>query len=319
MSPSDYRKELTAKIIQQLEAGTAPWIKPWDPSMSAPGTPHNGVSGREYHGGNALWLSCQGYADPRWCTYKQATEQGWQVQKGERSTLVEYWNWTENRKDEHGKSVEVKLDQPRVFYASVFNVSQMENVPEYKPEARAWEPLEEAERILSASGARIYYNKQDTAYYSPRSDSIHMPPRSLFPDPRSFYATALHELGHWTGHQDRLNRELVSKFGTAEYAKEELRADLASYFVSARLGLPHDPGQHAAYVGSWIQALQQDHNEIHRAARDAEKICEFVLQFQLEKSQIKEQSHEQPSQTATPSPTAQPSRRQREKEVELEC
>ena len=319
MNPADYRKDLTAKIIQQLEAGTAPWVKPWDPSMGLPGAPHNAVSGREYHGGNQLWLSCQGHADPRWATYRQASEQGWIVRKGERSVQVEYWQWTEQKRDEQGKAIEVKLDTPRVFYANVFNASQMENVPEYKPEPPAWEPLEEAERILKASGARMYFNKQDTAYYSPRSDSIHMPPKSLFPDARSFYSTALHELGHWTGHSSRLDRDLVNKFGSPEYAKEELRAELASFFVSARLGLPHDPGQHAAYVGSWIEALQKDHNEIHRAARDAEKICEYVLQFQLEKSQVKEESKEQPVTVATPSSPAQPSRRQRTKEVELEC
>lgn len=316
MSPTDYRKDLTNRIIQQLEAGTAPWVKPWDPSMSVPGTPHNGVSGREYHGGNALWLSCQGYADPRWATYKQASEQGWKVRRGERSTLVEYWQWSEQKRDPDGKMVETKLDTPRVFYASVFNATQMENVPEYRPDVLPWEPLQEAEKILSASGARIYYNKQDTAYYSPRSDSIHMPPKQLFPDARSFYATALHELGHWSGHPSRLNRDLAHKFGSPEYAREELRAELASFFISSRLGLPHDPGQHAAYVGSWIEALSKDHNEIHRASRDAEQICQYVLQFQLEKTQSKEQ--EQPSQ-ASPSHQAQPSRRQRSREVELEC
>lgn len=314
MSPSDYRKDLTAKIIQQLEAGTAPWVKPWNPDMAPPGTPHNAVSQREYHGGNQLWLQCQGYADPRWATYKQASEQGWQVRRGEKSTLVEYWQWTEQKRDELGKTVEVKLDVPRVFYASVFNAGQMENVPEYKPTPPAWEPLEEAEKILKASGARLYFNKTDTAYYSPRSDSIHMPPKSLFPDARGFYSTALHELGHWSGHSSRLNRDMTHKFGSPEYAREELRAELASFFISARLGIPHDPGQHAAYVGSWIQVLQQDHNEIHRAARDAQRICEFVLEFQKEKTLTQEQS----TPLASPS-LAQPSRRVRTREVELEC
>jgi antirestriction protein ArdC len=316
MNPSDYRKDLTQRIIQQLEAGTAPWIKPWDASMALPGMPHNAASGREYRGGNQLWLQCQGYADPRWATYRQATEQGWQVRKGERSTLVEYWQWSKAGIEKQGKVIEIKLDQPRVFYASVFNAAQMENVPEYQSEPLKWEPREEAEKILVASGARMYFTKQDTAYYSPRSDSIHMPPKALFPDSRSFYGTALHELGHWTGHSSRLDRDLVNKFGSPEYAKEELRAELASYFLSARLGLPHDPGQHAAYVGSWIEALSNDHNEIHRASKDAEQICQYVMQFQLENVQAKEQ--EQPSPVATPSPTAQPSR-QRSKEVELEC
>ena len=91
-------------------------------------------------------------------------------------------------------------------------------------------------------------------------------------------------LGHWSGHQSRLARDLAHKFGTEGYAKEELRAELASYFLSARLGIPHDPSQHAAYIGNWIEVLRKDHNELFRAAKDAEQITEFVLQFQKEKT-----------------------------------
>lgn len=316
MNPANYRKDLTERIIRQLEAGTAPWQKPWNSDLSPlHGTPHNAVTERPYHGGNHLWLTCQGYADQRWCTYRQAQEQGWQVRKGEHSTTVEYWQWSERQKDESGKFVEVKLDQPRVFYAAVFNASQIEHVPEAKPVTLQWQPEDSAERILQGSGADIRYDKSDTAFYSPVHDTIHMPPRMLFNDARAFYSTALHELGHWSGHPSRLNRDLSHRFGSEGYAREELRAELASFFVASRLGIPHDPGQHAAYVGSWIDALRQDHNEIFRAAKDAEKICEFVLEFQKEKTLAQDttQATDKPVETATM--TA----KKRAREVELEC
>lgn len=325
MNPTDYRKTLTEKIIAQLEAGTAPWQRPWNPELAAFGEPHNAVTGRPYHGGNHLWLNCQGHADPRWCTYKQAAEQGWQVRRGEKATQVEYWQWTEQKKDEQGKTVEVKLEQPRVFYASVFNASQMENVPEYKPKAFAWEPEVAAEQIIKASGADIRHDKTDVAFYSPVHDTIHVPPKILFQEAKDYYGVVLHELGHWSGHPSRLARDLAHSFGSPGYAREELRAELASYFLASRLGIPHDTEQHAAYVGSWIQALSKDHNEIFRAAKDAEKITEFVLAFQQEKTQEQAPAHpsvivtEKPVQTPE-LPAGKPSRtRKPSREVELEC
>lgn len=322
MNPATYRKDLTAQIIRQLETGTAPWQKPWNPDL-APlhGTPHNAVTERPYHGGNQLWLTCQGYADPRWCTYRQAQEQGWQVRKGEHSTAIEYWQWSERQKDEAGKFVEVKLDQPRVFYANVFNAGQIEGVPEARPVSLQWQPEEAAERILVASRADIRYDKTDTAFYSPRHDTIHLPPKMMFPDAQAFYGVALHELGHWSGHPSRLNRDLAHRFGSEGYAREELRAELASFFVASRLGIQHDPGQHAAYVDSWIKALQEDHNEIFRAAKDAEKITEYVLAFQQERTQHQDikavETGTRSSETfGSPKPGLV---RQTRKEVELEC
>lgn len=324
MNPTDYRKTLTEKIISQLEAGTAPWQKKWHPELAAVGEPHNAVTGRPYHGGNHLWLNCQGHADPRWCTYKQAAEQGWQVRKGEKAVQVEYWQWTEQKKDEQGKTVEVKLEQPRVFYASVFNAVQMENVPEYQPKAFDWEPEAAAEQIIKASGADIRHDKTDMAFYSPAHDTIHVPPKMLFPEAKDYYGVVLHELGHWSGHPSRLARDLAHSFGSPEYAREELRAELASYFLASRLGIPNDTEQHAAYVGSWIEALRKDHNEIFRAAKDAEKITEFVLAFQQDKTQ--EQAATPTAETAsvtTPQPAlpVEPPKRRRQatKEVELEC
>lgn len=285
MSNSEYCTQLTQCIIEQLEAGTAPWQKPWDPSRVLSTMPTNAVTNRAYHGGNRLWLDCQGYADNRWCTYKQAQANGWQVQKGERASVVEYWQWEREQPDASGALKLVKLDVPRVFYARVFNVTQMEGVPEIAsplPVADTFERHEAAERLLTQSGASILHDQKNNAFYNPKADQIHLPPKQVFTAESRYYATAIHELGHWSGHSSRLNRDLQNTFGSEDYAREELRAELASYFVCSKLCLSHDPGPHASYINSWIQVLKADHNEVFRAARDAENISEYLLTFSQE-------------------------------------
>jgi len=294
----DYRQELTDKIIEQMENGTAPWLKPWDPSMAERRLPYNPTTNSMYKGANSIALTIEGRGDPRWMTYKQAAEKGWQVRKGEKGTLIEYWKFSEKEKvlDESGKPVrnaqgeeitrDVKLQQPRVFRAVVFNAEQIDGIPELKREKLGyqWEPIERAEKILQASGAKIIHDQSNRAFYSSMVDEIHMPGKQQFPSQAAYYSTALHELGHWTGHESRLNRQLGNVFGSPDYAKEELRAELSSYFTAEKLGIPHEPGQHAAYVKSWVQALKDDKNEIFRASRDAEKITEYVIGLDQEKT-----------------------------------
>ncbi|MEM8515357.1 putative DNA primase/helicase [Massilia sp. MP_M2] len=295
----DYRTILTEKLIEQLEAGTAPWQKPWDAAAGISRLPYNPATGKEYRGANSLYLSMHGHNDPRWATYKQAAAEGWQVRKGEKGALIEYWKMSEERPmldentgkpifDDQGKpkTVHVTLERPQVFRAVVFNASQMDGVPELTKEPRQyeWDPVQRAEQILEASGAKIYHDQNDRAFYRPSTDQIHLPGREQFPSESAYYSTALHELGHWTGHETRLDRDLTGGFGSPDYAKEELRAELSSYFMADKLGIQHDPGQHAAYVGSWIKVLKEDKNEIFRAAKDAEKITEFVLQLDRDRS-----------------------------------
>ncbi|WP_140410188.1 zincin-like metallopeptidase domain-containing protein, partial [Escherichia coli] len=111
------------------------------------------------------------------------------------------------------------------------------------------------------------------------------PQQAAFPSADRYYATALHELGHWTGHASRLDRDLAHPFGSEGYAKEELRAEIASMIMGDELGIGHDPSQHVAYVKSWIKALQDDPLEIFRAAADAEKIQGFVLGLEQQRTQ----------------------------------
>ncbi len=284
-----FHEQVAENLIEQLKKGVAPWQKPWKPGDLLAVLPVNPTTGKRYRGINSLNLMSRAHTDPRWLTYKQAAALNAQVRKGEKSTLVQYWKFTEEhiKKDDNGNPVlnsegkpikeQVRLERPRVFYASVFNAQQMDNLPELSIKAPDWDPLERAEHILQASNAVIRHGEADRAFYRPSTDSIHLPHKHQFPTPDRYYATALHELGHWTGHELRLNRDLSHPFGSECYAKEELRAEIASMLLSGELGIGHDPGQHVAYVNSWIKALQEDPTEIFRAAADAEKIQDYVL------------------------------------------
>ena len=144
------------------------------------------------------------------------------------------------------------------------------------------------------SGARISHDQADRAFYDRLSDTIHLPPRAAFKTPGDYYGTALHELAHWSGHEKRLNRETLNesyRFGDLNYAKEELRAELASVFLMAERGIPHNPDSHAAYLGSWLQVLRDDKHEIFRAARDAHRAADLLLALEPHKSLDEALSH----------------------------
>jgi antirestriction protein ArdC len=301
----DFRQEVTDRIVRMLEEGVAPWQKPREPGAAPAGMPMNPTTDKAYRGGNAIHLMAtalrRGYDDPRWMTYKQAADQGWQVRRGEKGTQIEFWEVEPVRdKDrsaqpENGEAGE-KTDRNHGREASrlihrvytVFNAKQVEGIPAYtRKEHSTFEAIESAEKILHHSGARIAHDQANRAFYSRASDKIHLPPREAFKDPAGYYGTALHELAHWTGHPSRLNRQTLNemyRFGDTAYAKEELRAELASVFLAAERGIPHDPAQHAAYVGSWIATLKQDKNEIFRAAHDASAATDFLLSLERDRS-----------------------------------
>jgi putative DNA primase/helicase len=285
-----FHEKVAERLIEQLQAGTAPWQKPWKAGEPGAFMPMNPVTGNRYKGINAIHLMSQGFADVRWMTYKQAAAAEAQVRKGEKGTAIQYWKFSEeqNAVDGDGKPIldakgesakhSVQLERPRVFFATVFNAEQIDGLPAAAARTdKQWHPLDRAERILELSGASIRHGEQNRAFYRLSTDSIHLPNKDQFLTADLYYATALHELGHWTGHASRLARDLAHPFGSEAYAKEELRAEIASMILGDELGLGHDPAQHAAYVGSWIKALQDDPLEIFRAAADAEKIQSYVL------------------------------------------
>lgn len=300
--PRDFRQEVTDRIIGMLESGVAPWQKPWNPGEASVGMPKNPTTDRNYRGGNALHLMAtalqRGYNDPRWMTYKQASDQGWQVRRGEKGTQIEFWevkpaereaspgDGADRNNARNGRDGRDSRLVHRVY--TVFNARQIDGVPEYQPKRPTpFEVVNSAEKILDNSGANINHDQGDRAFYNRASDSIHLPPKEAFKDAAGYYGTALHELAHWTGHPSRLDRPTLNtsyRFGDTNYAKEELRAELASVFLAAERGIPHDPEQHAAYVGSWIKSLRQDKNEIFRAAHDASLATDYLLTLERDRS-----------------------------------
>ncbi len=296
-----FHEEFAEKIIEHLKAGTAPWQQPWHPGKTL-AAPHNPASGTVYRGMNRVHLALSGYEDPRWMTLRQANDNGLRILPGSRATPVVYFQFTkeQDRIGEDGKPVlgedgnpqkqTVELDKPIIRFAHVFNAEQIDGMPplELTDKAFEWEPVEKAENILSASGADIRHDQSNRAFYRYVTDSIHLPPRENFEEPGLYYGTALHELGHWTRHASRLDRE-NGPFGSEMYAREELRAEIASWMLGQDIGIPHDPEQHAAYVNSWIKALEDDPYEIVRACRDAEQIKEYILGLEMKKELVVEQ------------------------------
>ncbi|GAB3129304.1 zincin-like metallopeptidase domain-containing protein [Novispirillum itersonii] len=289
-----FRDRVVAEMLRHIEAGTAPWQKPWKPGEYRE-QPMNPTTGKPYRGMNAVWLETHGYADPRWMTYKQAQSVGAQVRKGERGCQIEYWQRSETKplldasgkpvlaEDGRPKTTSYELERPRVFRATVFNGSQIEGLEPHRPKTMdpAFQPLAEAEKLLAAGGVEIRHDQHDRAFYRPGSDRIHLPPRETFRGAEEYYATALHELAHATGHPSRLARDMSGGFGSENYAREELRAEMAAYMVNTSLGLGHNPERHAAYVGSWLSALKDDRNLLFQAARDAETIQTWITQPDL--------------------------------------
>jgi len=235
----------------------------------------------------------RGYEDPRWMTYKQASDHGWQVRRGEKGTQIEYWDVkSASDKTQPGGTEQGNADaeRSRLIHRvyTVFNARQIEHIPPHTPKlSTAFETVRAGEQILKNSGANITHDQADQAFYSRSQDSIHLPPKDAFKDAAGYYGTALHELARWSGHPSRLDRSTLSesyRFGDANYAKEELRAELASVFLAAQRGIPHNPEQHAAYVGSWVAALKRDKNEIFRAAHDASAATDFLLTLERDRS-----------------------------------
>jgi antirestriction protein ArdC len=279
----DPMQEFADRIVSELEKGVKPWVRPWDPDKAGgPQAPFNPVTGKHYHGVNVLILGMDLRAfesgDPRWMTYRQAQEKNWQVRKGERSTTIFFAKPLEiddDEKEDGRKTIKV------LKHYAVFHASQIDGIPPYKVptiEEAPWTRPEAADIIMKNSGAVIRIGG-DRAFYSPSTDHIQLPPESAFNGPAEYATTGLHELGHWTGHPSRLNRPLQNRFGSAAYAMEELRAEMASAFVASVIGIPTDIPQHASYLSSWIKALKDDKREIFRAAADAQRIADMELGF----------------------------------------
>jgi antirestriction protein ArdC len=275
----DLYAEVTARIVAALEAGTPPWIRPWSGDLER--VPLNGFSRRPYRGINCILLTLEaqlrGFDRNLWLTYRQAGELGAQVRGGERGTTVVFYKKHELPTEAGDDSSEPRV-VPLLRSFTVFNVAQIDRLPErlQQPaaEANVWLPEHAPEELLAKSGARIEHGGF-AAFYGPEDDRIRLPERELFADAGSYYATALHELVHWSGHPSRLGRELGRRFGDAAYAMEELIAEIGSAFLCAACRL-EGRLQHASYVADWVKVLKTDKRAVFTAAAKAQQAADYV-------------------------------------------
>lgn len=283
----DIHEELTGKVISAIETGMATgtaWTKPWH-SAAASGLPTNHATRTRYRGMNVLqlWFAAveRGYEHGLWLTYKQAQAIGAQVRAGEKGTPVIKFGQYQREDAATGES---RTGSYLKTY-TVFNVAQCDGVGLPKVERpNLAELVDRAERALHAVGVAIYYGSAE-AFYRPSTDTVHMPNSDTFRPggdataTEMFYAVAFHEVGHATGHERLLARNLKARFGDATYAAEELVAELCSVFVMAELGLSHEPKQNAQeYLAHWLGILRADSKALMTAAAKASAAAGFILQ-----------------------------------------
>lgn len=270
---------VTARIVEELEKGAAPWIKPWRADSSAD---RNVISKKPYRGINRLLLGMSSavfaYESPDWATFRQWQEKGGSVRKGEKATHIVFFKPIVGKQtnDETGETEEKGYCVIRGY--CVFNACQVDGIEVARPviEPSEFERHERAEHTLQASGAVIRHGG-DAAFYAPSRDMIQLPNKSAFDVPASYYATALHELTHWTGAKHRLDRNLdLGKFGNPAYAFEELVAEMGAAFLCADHGIQGEL-RHSGYIGHWLKACRDNDRAIFKAAALAQQASDYVL------------------------------------------
>jgi len=282
---------VTAEIIRAIEAGlSGEYQMPWHRNASH-GFPMNAHTKRHYHGFNtlALWAAgeLRGYPTSWWATYKQWSELGAQVRRGEKSSPVLFYKKLEPEA-EGAPEAEASPEKPKIVVrlSHVFNADQVDgwSVPG-APVVDRTETIGNVDRFIAVIGARIQYGG-NYAYYTRATDHIQMPNRSSFTGTEtstateSFYSVLLHEHVHWSGHQARLDRDLSGHFGTDAYAMEELVAELGAAFLCAELRITDAPRKdHALYVRSWLPVLRGKHMALAIAASAATKACRYLGEF----------------------------------------
>ncbi len=278
--PSVY-EVITNRIIKQLEAGTAPWRKPWR-SRGTSGLPRNLATGHQYRGINVWMLLSAGFASPYWLSFRQARELGGHVREGEKGLPVVYWKF-ENREIEEGDEL-IEKRSVLCRYFTVFNAEQCEGLPEHQlMEEPQIPPIDACERVLADWVHKpAIKHGAECASYNKVSDCIQMPDRNSFETAAEYYSTAFHEAIHSTGHPSRLNRSTLTDFeqyGDSKYSLEELVAEMGAAFLAGYCGISDTTlNNSAAYLANWLGALRNDSRMILIAASQAQRAADLILQ-----------------------------------------
>lgn len=271
--------QINDRIVAELERGTVPWKRPWH--LDA-GLPTSAVTNRPYRGINLLLLSLSPFADYRWLTYRQALSMGGHVRRGARATEVVFWKPSEVVEEDG----DAKRRPPFLRTYQVFNVLQCEGIAVPELPAKTGPSIDEriprAETVLRfmPSPPKVQEDRR-SAWYSPSEDAVGIPALRGFVSADAYYATLFHELGHSTGHPSRLNRAgiaSVARFGSADYSREELVAELCSAFLCAAIGLDGSLIENsAAYIGGWLKALEEDPRALVSASGQAQRAADWLL------------------------------------------
>ena len=285
MRSNDLFQRITRQIADAIAAGAPSFEMPWH--KWGEGTqPINTISGRPYRGVNTilLWAAAEqaGYSSGRWATFRQWSEAGAQVRKGEKSTFILFWKTAANDDSGSDESDDHSTDARPRFIArayAVFNEHQVDGAEPaaLRPTLSHDERIAAAEDFIAATGAQIRHGG-DRAYYAPGSDQVWLPQFEQFKTTDAYYSVALHELTHWSGAKSRLNRDLKNRFGSEAYAAEELVAELGSAFLAAHLGITLEPRpDHAAYIASWLKILDNDSRAILTASSKAQEAADYLI------------------------------------------
>jgi antirestriction protein ArdC len=290
---NDIYSRITNQIVSHLEQGVRPWVKPWNAEHAAGRITrplrHNG---QPYSGINvlSLWASAmaQNFAAPIWMTFRQAAGLDAHIRKGEKGSLVVYADSITRKETDEKTGDEIDREIPFLKGYIVFNVEQIEGLPEtyYAKAAPLSDPvarIAHAEKFFAAPGATIRHGG-NRAFYNIASDEIHMPAFESFQDADSYYATLAHEFAHWTGSKSRLDRDFGGhRFGSEGYAIEELVAELGAAFLCADLELALEPREdHASYIASWLKVLAADNRAVFAAAAHAQRAAEFINRIAMD-------------------------------------
>lgn len=267
--------EITRRIMEQLEQGIIPWQKPWIGSSSA----ISHVTGKPYSLLNQMLLGCPG----EYVTFRQCQQEGGRVRKGEKGSMVVFWKWIEQEDKESGE----KKSIPLLRYYNVFHIEQCEGLTaRYMQEAPANPATadEAADKIITAycshEGVKLIHEEGDHAFYHPSTDSITVPHMRQFSATAEYYSTLFHEMTHSTGHKSRLDRlDHVAAFGSEDYSKEELIAEIGAAALVNQAGLETASSfrNSAAYIQNWLSVLRNDKRFIVSAAGKAEKAVKLIL------------------------------------------
>jgi antirestriction protein ArdC len=279
MTRIDIHQEITDAIVAHLEKGALPWHKDWKGGKPVFTLPRR-ATGEFYQGINVLllWIAAEkyGFTADQWMTFKQAKAVGGNVRKGEKGSRIVFYSALD-RENDAGEAVKI----PFLKSYTVFNVQQIDGLPcdltpdLFEPaDGEGPDAIDAMENFFAATGARILVDGCNPCY-RPGPDTIHMPRLAQYATAAGYYGTLAHELVHWTGHKSRLDRLKIA--GQADYAFEELVAELGACFLCARLGAELNTENSAAYIGSWLKALRDDKRFIFRAAAAAQKATDYAL------------------------------------------